>query len=128
MEAPEQRGLSARYDKIAKAWCCDIAKGQSVPVAISFKGPERPSSIAWAGLHDTVWLDVLEPREERLTALVSRHSGFRGVREEVWDFHVGGYQVCEKWLKDRKGRTLSKRRYRALSERSSSPSPRPFAS
>jgi Type ISP C-terminal specificity domain len=26
----------------------------------------------------------------------------------VWYFHVGGYQVCEKWLKDHKGRTLSK--------------------
>jgi len=24
----------------------------------------------------------------------------------VWEFHVGGYQVCEKWLKDRKGRRL----------------------
>jgi type ISP restriction-modification system protein len=23
------------------------------------------------------------------------------------NFHIGGYQVCEKWLKDRKGRTLS---------------------
>ena len=27
--------------------------------------------------------------------------------EQVWNFHIGGYQVCEKWLKDRKGRTLS---------------------
>ena len=26
----------------------------------------------------------------------------------MWNFHIGGYQVCEKWLKDRKGRTLSK--------------------
>ena len=25
----------------------------------------------------------------------------------VWEFHVGGYQVCEKWLKDRKGRKLT---------------------
>ena len=32
---------------------------------------------------------------------------FSGVPETVWNFHVGGYQVCEKWLKDRKGRTLS---------------------
>ena len=32
---------------------------------------------------------------------------FGGVPLEVWEFHVGGYQVCEKWLKDRKGRTLS---------------------
>lgn len=32
---------------------------------------------------------------------------FEGVPEEVWNFYVGGYQVCHKWLKDRRGRTLS---------------------
>jgi predicted helicase len=32
---------------------------------------------------------------------------FEGVPEEVWSFHIGGYQVCEKWLKDRRGRILS---------------------
>lgn len=32
---------------------------------------------------------------------------FEGVPEAVWSFHIGGYQVCEKWLKDRKGRILS---------------------
>src|SRR5205807_7965043 len=44
---------------------------------------------------NTVWLDSEET------------CAFRGVREAVWNFQVGGYQVCEKWLKDRKGRTLS---------------------
>ncbi|TSC90375.1 MAG: N-6 DNA methylase [Microgenomates group bacterium Gr01-1014_5] len=34
---------------------------------------------------------------------------FEGIEKEVWEFMVGGYQVLEKWLKDRKkaGRTLS---------------------
>lgn len=32
---------------------------------------------------------------------------FAGIPPEVWDFHVGGYQVCDKWLKDRRGRTLT---------------------
>jgi len=32
---------------------------------------------------------------------------FGGVPEAVWEFRVGGYQVCDKWLKDRKGRSLS---------------------
>jgi predicted helicase len=31
---------------------------------------------------------------------------FDGVPERVWEYHVGGYQVCQKWLKDRKGRKL----------------------
>jgi hypothetical protein len=38
---------------------------------------------------------------------INRSSGFTGIPEEVWNFHIGGYQVCHKWLKDRKGRTLS---------------------
>jgi hypothetical protein len=32
---------------------------------------------------------------------------FEGIPPEVWNFHIGGYQVCEKWLKDRRGRTLA---------------------
>ncbi|MBW2169734.1 MAG: DNA methyltransferase, partial [Deltaproteobacteria bacterium] len=32
---------------------------------------------------------------------------FEGISTEVWDYQIGGYQVCHKWLKDRKGRTLS---------------------
>ena len=32
---------------------------------------------------------------------------FEGVPKNVWEFHVGGYQVCAKWLKDRKGRKLT---------------------
>ena len=34
-------------------------------------------------------------------------AGFEGVSEAVWNFHIGGYQVAHKWLKDRKGRVLS---------------------
>lgn len=32
---------------------------------------------------------------------------FDGVPQGVWDTHIGGYRVAEKWLKDRKGRQLS---------------------
>jgi hypothetical protein len=32
---------------------------------------------------------------------------FEGITPEVWTYHIGGYQVCDKWLKDRKGRILS---------------------
>ena len=38
---------------------------------------------------------------------INTMAGFEGVPEAVWNFHIGGYQVCEKWLKDRRGRTLS---------------------
>jgi len=32
---------------------------------------------------------------------------FEGVPAEVWEYMIGGYQVCHKWLKDRKDRYLS---------------------
>lgn len=38
---------------------------------------------------------------------INKDQYFEGVRPDVWEFHIGGYQVCNKWLKDRRGRTLS---------------------
>jgi Type ISP C-terminal specificity domain len=31
---------------------------------------------------------------------------FNNVPEVAWQFYIGGYQPAQKWLKDRKGRTL----------------------
>lgn len=33
--------------------------------------------------------------------LISPEWGLDGVSEDVWNFHVGGHQVCRKWLRDR---------------------------
>jgi predicted helicase len=49
-----------------------------------------------------------EPAEGRPGLVyINKTQYFQGVEPEVWEFHIGGYQVLEKWLKDRKGRTLS---------------------
>jgi predicted helicase len=32
---------------------------------------------------------------------------FDQVPQQIWNFYIGGYQVCQKWLKDRKGRQLN---------------------
>ena len=40
-------------------------------------------------------------------AINKKGDRFTGVPENVWNFQVGGYQVCQKWLKDRKGSILS---------------------
>ena len=42
---------------------------------------------------------------------------FTNVPLEVWEYEIGAYQVCEKWLKDRRGEVLSHaevRQYRAI--------------
>lgn len=36
--------------------------------------------------------------------MINASCWFEDVTPEVWNFHIGGYQVCEKWLKDRAGR------------------------
>jgi Type ISP C-terminal specificity domain len=62
----------------------------------AYAGQKNPAVDKVSYSRETVWLDK------------AHANGFRGVPESVWHFHIGGYQVCEKWLKDRKGRTLSK--------------------
>jgi predicted helicase len=44
---------------------------------------------------------------KRLRVMISPDNWFAGVPADVWEYHIGGYQVAAKWLKDRKGRTLS---------------------
>ena len=42
---------------------------------------------------------------------------FTDVPVEVWEYEIGAYQVCEKWLKDRKGEVLNRgelQQYRAI--------------
>jgi predicted helicase len=51
---------------------------------------------------ETIWIDK------------KKTCGFINVPEDVWTFYVGGYQICKKWLKDRRSkgsqpaRTLNK--------------------
>jgi predicted helicase len=46
-----------------------------------------------------------DEKEERV--YFNQDQYFDGILKEVWQYQIGGYQVCNKWLKDRKGRTLS---------------------
>ena len=46
-----------------------------------------------------------QPEQGRI--YINKTQYFDNVTQNVWEFHIGGYQVCHKWLKDRKGRTLS---------------------
>jgi predicted helicase len=56
---------------------------------VSFTLTPNPSPSEGRGGPGTVWIDKAQT------------ISFKGVPEEVWNFHIGGYQVCEKWLKDR---------------------------
>jgi predicted helicase len=38
---------------------------------------------------------------------INKEQYFEGISQDVWSYQIGGYQVCDKWLKDRKDRVLS---------------------
>jgi len=71
----------------------------------TFTGLSHPEvkSVGW--FNDGIWIDY--PANKKGQPRKPGKSGFLGVPEEVWNFQIGGYQVCDKWLKDRKGRLLT---------------------
>jgi predicted helicase len=44
---------------------------------------------------------------EEQAVMINMTQFFKPVPQAVWDFHIGGYQVLDKYLKSRKGRVLS---------------------
>jgi predicted helicase len=38
---------------------------------------------------------------------INKEQYFEGISQDVWSYQIGGYQVCDKWLKDRKERVLT---------------------
>jgi predicted helicase len=57
--------------------------------ATSFVAKSNPQVEKVTYSDEIVWIDK------------AKATGFQGVPEDVWNFHIGGYQICEKWLKDR---------------------------
>jgi hypothetical protein len=54
------------------------------------------------GLVEKIKYDESESR-----VYINKDNYFENVPKEVWEYQIGGYQVCAKWLKSRKGRILS---------------------
>jgi hypothetical protein len=46
------------------------------------------------------------PKWENGGIFIGRGLKIASTTEDVWLFEIGAYQVCHKWLKDRRGRTL----------------------
>jgi hypothetical protein len=66
----------------------------------------RKGLAAYQGKGDHTVVSVRYLPEEK-TVSINMTQSFKPVSEPVWNFHIGGYQVLDKYLKSRKGRTLS---------------------
>jgi hypothetical protein len=95
--------------------------GHGLPAGLA---PEDIFHYAYAAFHSPGYAEFLKGDFPRLP--LTGNFPWRGrVRLEL-PHRRGGYQVCEKWLKDRKGRTLSTT-ISPITKRLSSRSPRPSA-
>jgi len=50
---------------------------------------------------------VEKPVYKNGNVYINEKQYFGNVPEVAWNFYIGGYQPAQKWLKDRKGKTLT---------------------
>jgi predicted helicase len=81
------------------------AKGAELVSLHLLKSPTRDDFITSYPVTGTNAVEKV--KYEKKKVWINDAQYFGGVPESVWEFRVGGYQVCDKWLKDRKGRELN---------------------
>ena len=52
-------------------------------------------------------VEKLKYDEKKRHVYINKTQYFECLSQEVWSYQIGGYQVCDKWLKERKYRILS---------------------
>lgn len=88
---------ASRYHTLA-------GKGAELRRLHLMEGLPNPTSVAFP-VGGTLQVDCYRWQQNRVN--INSEQYFEGVPQTVWDFYIGGYQPAQKWLKDRKGRTLS---------------------
>ena len=92
---------------------CHLLKDVS-PAEVAPTGTRVPAVHRFEGEGDGV---VAQVRYLDGRVWINPTQYFTDVPSEVWEYEIGAYQVCEKWLKDRRGEVLSHaevRQYRAI--------------
>ena len=71
------------------------------------QSPELDSPVAkFQGTGDKR-VDKIKYDKKNERVYINKDQYFEGIPENIWQYQIGGYQVCNKWLKDRKGKVLS---------------------
>ena len=86
------RSLAAKGAELVALHLMESPKLDNFSTTFPLKGDDIVEKVQYTDNDRRVWINAGQY--------------FGGVPKAVWEFHVGGYQVCEKWLKDRKGRKL----------------------
>jgi len=62
--------------------------------------------VKYKGLGEDLMEKPVYHKEKRIV-FINATKYFEGIEPEMWNYHIGGYQVMEKYLKDRKGRQMT---------------------
>ena len=81
--------------------------GQRLVELHLLKSPELDTPIAKCQGKGDFKVEKVKYYEDEGLVYFNPNQHFEGITKEVWEYQIGGYQVCDKWLKDRKGRMLS---------------------
>ncbi len=60
----------------------------------------------YQGSGDNDRVEKITYKEDEQRIYINNDKYFEGITPEVWNYHIGGYQVLQKYLKDRKGRIM----------------------
>ncbi len=71
------------------------------------RSPDLENLVARFPVAGSNEVEKLSYEEKNTRIYINKDQYFEGIPLQVWKFMIGGYQVCKKWLKDRKGRPLS---------------------
>jgi predicted helicase len=84
-----------------------VAKGAELVSLHLMESPKLNNLITKYPVVGPNQVETVRYDEANQRVYINKSQYFAGISPEVWNFHIGGYQVCQKWLKARKGRTLS---------------------
>jgi predicted helicase len=60
----------------------------------------------YQGSGDNDRIEKVIYKEDEQRVYINKEKYFEGITPEVWNYHIGGYQVLHKYLKDRKDRMM----------------------
>ena len=67
----------------------------------------RPSISKFYGETDNYKVEKVEYDEKEMKVSINKDRYFQPVPVDIWNFYIGGYQVLDKWLKERKKHEIS---------------------
>ena len=87
------RTLAAKGSELVALHLMESPRLENVSLEFPVKGDNKIEKVRYTENDQRVWINAKQ--------------FLSGVPKSVWDFNVGGYRVCDRWLKDREGRQFS---------------------